>query len=248
MNQPTTAEWSAQFSRQARWTRMTRSQLYRRANLMQAERILDVGCGTGEITRELTQRTRGQVIGLDINPEMIASARRETARTRYRVGDALDLPFPDTHFDLVTCHFLLMWVSDPLLAVREMSRVVRRGGCVLVCAEPDYGGRLDWPELPIRQWQIDGLRRQGAHPLVGRQLRQLSVNAGLRTEVGVIPSHWDAQSLYENFCSEWKWLQHDVGDAVARPAFLRAKAQAKAAIEAGTRLVYIPIFYALGRK
>ena len=248
MSEPTVSQWHDQFARQARWTSATRSQLYRRANLLRSQRVLDAGCGTGVITEELARRTQGEVIGLDIDPAMLASARRQGSLARYELGDVLDLPYPDDHFDVATCHFLLMWVSDSVRAVRELARVVRTGGRVLICAEPDYGGRVDWPDLPIRQWQIDGLRRQGADPLIGRQVRRTLVSAGLRAQVGVIPSLWDAGDLQENFQGEWEWLERDVGDAVDRGAFARAKAQAKEALEAGTRLIYLPVFYGLGAK
>ena len=70
------ADWHEQFVRQAQWTQPTRDHLYRRAQLGQAERVLDVGCGTGAITAELARRTRGQVIGVDIDPAMVAFARQ----------------------------------------------------------------------------------------------------------------------------------------------------------------------------
>lgn len=245
---PTIAEWHEQFVRQARWTQVIRNQLYRQANLMQAERILDVGCGTGVIANELARRTRGTVLGVDINAEMLALARRPTSRSRYETANALDLPYPDGHFDITTCHFTLMWVHDPALAVREMARVTRQGGHVLICAEPDYGGRLDWPDLPIREWQIEGLRRQGADPLIGRRVRQLLADVGLRCEVGTIPGNWDAHQVYEDAEAEWKWIAYDVGDAVDPATFEQVWAQARAALDAGTRLAYVPIFYAAGKK
>jgi ubiquinone/menaquinone biosynthesis C-methylase UbiE len=258
MTEPSVDAWHEQFLRQARWTQGMRNQLYRRAGLLQAERVLDVGCGTGVITRELARRTRGEVIGLDVDPEMLKAAQylpsgdapvgQGESVPRYERGDAQDLPYPDRHFDIVTCHFLLLWVSDPRRTVREMARVTASRGALLFCAEPDYGGRLDWPELPVRQWQIDGLRRQGADPLIGRQLRQLLVGAGLRAEVGIHPSVWNAEALGEQFEAEWAWLRRDVGEAVDEAAFERAMAQAKTAIDAGTRLVYMPVFYGLGRK
>ncbi|MFN2218767.1 MAG: class I SAM-dependent methyltransferase, partial [Anaerolineae bacterium] len=61
-------EWDQQFARQAGWTRGTRTVLYRRANLLRAERVLDVGSGTGVLTEELVERTRGQVVGVDLDP------------------------------------------------------------------------------------------------------------------------------------------------------------------------------------
>jgi ubiquinone/menaquinone biosynthesis C-methylase UbiE len=248
MFEPTIAEWHEQFERQAKWTQMTRSMLYRRANLLRTRRILDVGCGTGVLTNELVRRTRGIVVGLDKNPDMLAYARRQTSRIRYEKGDALDLPYPDGHFDAVTCHFVLLWLSDPAQAVDEMARVVRRGGHVLICAEPDYGGRLDWPDFPIREWQIEGLRRQGANPFIGRQIRHLLAEAGLRPDVSVLPSHWDAQQLIDNFENEWRWIEYDVGDAVDQVTFERVKKQAWTAISEGLRLVYVPTFCAFARK
>ncbi|MBU1879285.1 MAG: methyltransferase domain-containing protein, partial [Chloroflexi bacterium] len=62
------ADWDTQFRRQAAWTHSVRSHLYRRANLRHAQRVLDVGCCTGVITAEIASRTRGRVIGIDIDP------------------------------------------------------------------------------------------------------------------------------------------------------------------------------------
>jgi SAM-dependent methyltransferase len=240
-------DWHQQFLRQAKWTQATRNHLYRRANLLRATQVLDVGCGTGAITAELAQRTQGTAIGIDIDPQMIAFARQQGGKARYEEGDARALPFPAGSFDIATCHFTLMWIADPQAAVREMARVVGPGGAVLVCAEPDYGGRLDWPALPIRRWQVEGLRRQGADPCLGRRLRQILAEAGMETEVGVIPSQWTPRALEAEFEVEWSWLRRDVGDTVEPAVFERAMAEAKAAIEGGTRFVYVPIFYALGR-
>ncbi len=242
------AGWHDQFARQARWTQGTRNHLYQRADLEQAERVLDVGCGTGVITAELARRTQGGVIGIDLDPEMVAYARQYDEGAQYEQGDALDLPYPDEHFDIVTCHYLLLWLRDPLLGVREMARVTRIGGSVLVCAEPDYGGRLDWPELPVREWQILALRRQGADPVIGRSLRRLLVEARLEPDVGVMASVWDVGSMRAEFEGEWAMLRQDMCDAVDAATFQAARARAHAAVDAGTRLVFMPTFYAYARK
>ena len=68
----TVEEWDAQYGRQAGWTRATRTHLYRRANLLRAGRVLDVGSGTGAVTEEIASRTRGQVVGIDLDPMMVA--------------------------------------------------------------------------------------------------------------------------------------------------------------------------------
>ncbi|MGD8398836.1 MAG: methyltransferase domain-containing protein, partial [Anaerolineae bacterium] len=169
----TPAEWDEQYARQAGWTRGVRNQLYRRANLLRAERVLDVGSGTGVVTAELAGRTRGRVLGVDIDPALVAYARAHHPEAEHRVADAHDLPFPPASFDVTTCHFFFLWCRDPARAAAEMVRVTRPGGAIIVAAEPDYGGRLDYPELPLRDWQMAALRDEGAHPRMGRRLRAL---------------------------------------------------------------------------
>jgi len=273
MSDLTIEEWHAQFTRQARWTRAVRNQLYRRVNLLRAERVLDVGCGTGVITEEMAARCKGQVIGVDVDAAMIEFALRpfdgasldcardrqdrlcsgqaqdRSGRAEYRVGNAHQLDFPDGHFDVVACHFLLMWVSNPALAVREMARVTRPGGAVLACAEPDYGGRIDYPEeLPLARWQAEALRREGADPFTGRKLPALFAQAGLSANVGVIPSLWDDETLRAEFEAEWALMERTLVGMVIEDELRNYKQVDWQAIEDGQRLIFVPIFYALGRK
>jgi SAM-dependent methyltransferase len=242
------AQWDQQFARQAGWTRPTRLHLYRRANLLRAARVLDVGSGTGVVTAELAAQTHGQVIGLDLDPEMVAYARQAHGQAEYQAGDAHDLDFPSAWFDVTVCHFLLLWCRDPQRAAAEMVRVTRPGGSVLVCAEPDYGGRLDHPDLPLRGWQIEALRDEGADPCLGRKLRALFTQPGARqVEVGVMPGIWDAARLRAEFEAEWSLWQQTLGGRVPSAELERVKAADLAATESGERLAFLPVFYALVR-
>jgi SAM-dependent methyltransferase len=241
-------EWNAQFTRQAGWTVGTRNHLYRRANLLRADRVLDVGSGTGVVTEDLAARTRGHVIGLDLDPVMVDFARRRDDRIDYRVGDAHELPFHDGWFDVVACHFLLMWCRDAARAAQEMVRVTRPGGVVLVCAEPDYGGRIDHPDLPLRTWQCDALRREGADPWLGRKLRALFALPGVRhADTGVMSGLWDAPLLRAEFDAEWNLWERSLAALVAPDDLASVKAADLVAIEQGERLAYLPVFYALVR-
>jgi SAM-dependent methyltransferase len=243
------AEWDAQYSRQAGWTRPTRTYLYRQASLVQARRVLDVGSGTGAVTEEIAAQTDGQVIGIDIDPEAVAFARGRGGRVDYRLGDAHELPFGGGLFDITVCHFVLLWCRDAQRVVGEMLRVTRSGGTVLVCAEPDYGGRIDHPDLPLGRWQAEALRREGADPCMGRKLRSLlSLPSVARMEVGVLAGLWDPGTLRSEFEAEWALWERSLAGQVPAEELAQVKAADSAAIDAGERLVFMPVFYALAQR
>jgi len=90
--------------------------------LASRERVLDVGAGTGELTRVLDGETAGTVLGADADVDLLATARAETGLPM--VGaDATGLPFPEDTFDLVVCQALLINLPDPAAAVAEFARV-----------------------------------------------------------------------------------------------------------------------------
>ena len=86
---------------------------------------LDVGCGTGHFSRWLARKGL-EVTGLDSAPAMIGQARQLNGLT-YRTGDAMNLPFDDATFDLVTIVTALEFVNDPHRATSEAIRVARHG-------------------------------------------------------------------------------------------------------------------------
>ena len=100
------------------------------------ERVLDVGCGSGAVTREIARRvgSRGVAVGVDPSPALLAVARElaEEAglsdRVEFREGDALRMPFPDRCFDVVVCVTVLSHVPRGEAAIPELVRVLRSGG------------------------------------------------------------------------------------------------------------------------
>ena len=241
-------EWDEQFTRQAGWTRGTRTHLYRRANLLRAQRVLDVGSGTGVLTEELAERTQGQVFGVDLDPGMVGFSRERGGKALYRSGDAHDLAFRDGWFDLVVCHFLLLWCADAARVAREMVRVARPGGTVVICAEPDYGGRIDYPDLPLARWQSLALRQEGADPQLGRKLRSLFALPGVRqVELGLIPGLWDLPTLRAQFHAEWSLWERSLAGLIPPDELARVKEADREATEIGERMVFMPVFYALVR-
>ena len=101
-----------------------------RAGVEPGTRVLDVGCGTGELTRVLREETDGDVVAVDADRDLLADAPAD-ARA---VGDATRLPFRDGAFDLVVCQALLINLPDPLAAVTEFARVSSN---LVACVEPD---------------------------------------------------------------------------------------------------------------
>jgi SAM-dependent methyltransferase len=245
----TVEQWHQQFLRQARWTRTIRSYLYRQAGLWRAESALDVGCGTGAVTQEVAERTRGRVTGLDLDPAMISYAAERVEGVQWIVGDAHCLPFGAGSYDVVLCSFLLMWTEEPGVAVKEMSRVVREGGVVLATTEPDYGGRIDYPEeIGLRSLMEESVRRDGGHPRIGRRLKALFSSAGLEVQTGVIPSLWDDRQLAEEFEAEWDFTFRTLGNVADEAQLRMYRDEARIALREGARLVFMPNFWALGRK
>jgi SAM-dependent methyltransferase len=111
------------------------------AELRPGERVLDVACGTGAISRLAAAAVAptGSVTAVDISPDMLAAAKR--VRTRegvpigWTLGDATSLQLPDASFDVVLCQMGLMFMDDRAAAAREMRRVLAGGGRV-VCNTP----------------------------------------------------------------------------------------------------------------
>ncbi len=242
----TPEEWHHWFTTQARWTRPARHWLYHQARIEQARCVLEVGCGSGVIAAEVAGLSPASVIGLDLDADMLRLAAPEVPCVQ---GDAHALPFPDGTFDVTLCHYLLLWVDDPAWAVREMARVTRPGGFVLACAEPDYGGRVDYPPelVPLGRWQEEALRRQGADPRIGRRLGELFGAAGLRTTVGVMAGSWTLPAPPDaDLAAEWEMRRYDLAGLVPAEELARLEQVDRQALAAGRRLLFVPTFYALG--
>ena len=116
------------FGRDRGWRRATRVALA----LRPGERVLDVGAGTGVSTEDLG-RSGAFAVGADLSVGMLRAGRRTGRTVPLVAGDALHLPFPDASFDAVTISFALRNVVDAAAALRELGRVTRTGGRLVVC-------------------------------------------------------------------------------------------------------------------
>ena len=161
-------------------------------------RLLDVGCGPGSITRGLAQRLApGEVVGLDLSRETLASAREDAAQRgltnlTYVEGSVYQIPFPDASFDVAYAHQVTQHLRKPADALGEMLRVLRPGGLVGI-RDVDWGTVSYWPidpridrfiETHFKTWY-----QNGGEPRMGRGLKAL-FNAAPLTDVQVTADVW----------------------------------------------------------
>jgi ubiquinone/menaquinone biosynthesis C-methylase UbiE len=105
-------------------------------------RVLEVGCGTGAVTRELAGWPQvAEVTGIDPSPTFLDRARAldPPANIRFVQGDARDLPVPDHAAEVVVFHTTLCHIPGPELALAEAARVLRPGGCPAWWRRPGSG-------------------------------------------------------------------------------------------------------------
>lgn len=155
-------------------------------------RLLDCGCGPGNITVDLAALVApGEVVGVDLDEAELEAGRavakrRGVANVKFEWGDLYRLPFLDGSFDAAYAHSVLEHLSDPLNALKEMRRVLRPGGLAGI-ADPAWDRSLRYPTTgALEAW--DALRpraveQRGGHPLYVGEQRALLRQAGFaRTE------------------------------------------------------------------
>lgn len=144
------------------------------------EVVLDVGAGNGIMARDILDQVgpSGSVSGLDAAAPMVAMARELCPRGNFVKGDASELPFNDASFDVVTAAQLICFLPDPDQALKEMNRVLRPGGRV-VLLDTDWGS-LVWNSYnpPLMAKAVDVYTRPYADAHVPRTLSKRLNAAG----------------------------------------------------------------------
>jgi SAM-dependent methyltransferase len=154
------------------------------------ERIVDFGCGLGQLTRKMARASGVRIVGIERSAAQLAEAARQAAAeaelVEFRQGDVLDPPLRSGEwgsFDLAHARFVLEHVSDPLAVVKQMAYAVRSGGRV-VLQDDDHEILRAYPEPPgfMTLWRAyeRTYARLGCDPYVGRRLPSLLHQAGLR--------------------------------------------------------------------
>ena len=171
------------------------------------EHVLDVGCGSGAVTREIARRvgSSGRAVGLDQSPELLAVARELAQeagigdRVEFHEGSALRPPFPDRSFDAVVCVTVLSHVPRGEAAIPELARVLRPGGRVgIFDLDSDMTTFTHSDRALTRRIVAAASDATTVNGWLGRQLPLLLKRAGI-VDVrvrGFFPLETEVQSFY----------------------------------------------------
>jgi SAM-dependent methyltransferase len=145
--------------------------------------VLDAGSGLGDVAVMLAGLVgpEGRAVGIDRSAQLVDRAReraKDVANVEYRVGDLTSLPFDDGTFDAAYSERVFIHLDDPEAAMRELHRVLRPGGR-LVIADPDHSrSAIDADDAELAELLTARLDRDMANFRSGRRLRSQAVLAG----------------------------------------------------------------------
>jgi ubiquinone/menaquinone biosynthesis C-methylase UbiE len=165
-----------------------RRQGYELMRLAPGDTVLDVGCGAGEVCVELAAIVgpRGRVAGVDLSEAMVEAARHTVAASamsvELRTASIYELPFADGAFDAVRAERVFQHLDHPEAALREMLRVTKPGGRVML-SDPDHGQAGLALDDPVHRRIYEALQRAMTKMIVnphsGTRLRGMLLRAGL---------------------------------------------------------------------
>lgn len=241
----------ARYTEQASWSAPLRRYLLQQTGLEKSSTVLDVGCGTGAVMRSLQKDAGLHCLGVDISLPDVNFLYANFPALPVVNADAYQLPIVSNHLDACLCHYFLLWLQKPMDALHEMVRVIRPGGWLLAFAEPDYGGRIDHPEALAEPGilQAHALHQQGANPETGRHLPEWFSQLGLvQISCGVMGAEWHPGEVQNTMTSETSILEHDLDNLVPASTINNWKGLDQTARMLGSRVVFVPTFWAIGKK
>lgn len=197
------------------------------AGVAAGQRVLDVGCGPGALTGELVSRLGpDRVVAIDPSEPFVAAARERYPDVDVRQAAAEQLPFADDGFDAALAQLVVHFMSDPVVALREMARVTRQEGVVAACVWDFAGGEGPASVFWRAARELDSEARDESHLAGVREghLVELFEAAGLRE---VEDTTLVASSEHPSFEEWWEPFTLGVGPAGAYAAGLDADALAE---------------------
>lgn len=200
--------------------------------------VLDVGCGTGAITRGIAEIVgpTGRVVGIDSNPALIETAKQtycDISGLEFEIGDIFNLPYKE-EFDIVTSARVLQWLSNPLEALNVFKSSTKSGGMVLIL---DYNHeKISWePEPPssmklfysaFLKWRSDA----GMDNTIADHLPDLFKKVGIN-DIIITPQHETVKRTDNDFNSRisiWADVAASRGIQMVKDGFITESERAAA--------------------
>ena len=248
---------------QLNWTKQTRNFIYRKLNFSEFHNFLEIGCGTGALLEEIAMRfiapKYGQyqdirLCGIDIDKDCVEFTRDALIDMSHcmdlKKADASKIPFDDNTFDVVFCHYFLMWndAKKRKKIIQESKRVLKEKGWLVCFSEPDYGGRIDEPETKIKEHLISSLQAAGADPFSGRKLLGDLVEFN-NIKVECCSAPWTSNDWKQHFYNEWNFYKRVIDEKIATEKELeKIRKKEINAIESGEQFTFMPVVYGYGQK
>ncbi len=243
--------WHQRFEQQAKWTENIRSYIIRNINIEPGCKILEVGSGTGAVLNHFSNDLNPEKYGIDLDWNNLQYNAKSEPVNRLILGNGLRLPIRANVFDITYCHYLLLWIKNPIQLLNEMKRATRSGGWICLFAEPDYLSRIISPE-PLQflgNIQNNSLIQQGVRLDTGRNLSNWLVEIGL-TKIywGILGSHQPALTLPKEGDVEWLTIKSDLEKLLDQNEIENLRNQYINSSKSGSKILFVPTFYAFGQK
>jgi SAM-dependent methyltransferase len=216
-----------------RWSRRLAPLFVRFAGTTGAVRVLDVGCGTGNLAMCVTQDPEiVSVHGLDLSTAYVDYANHRTvdARLNFQVGDARALPFPDASFDHAVSMLALQFVPQADLAVREMRRVTCPGGTVAAATWDTRGGFVALRMFYDTAAMFDEKGRQARAAAYTRPMSRAGELARAWHDAGLTDVVEDTLTIrmdFASFADFWAPIEGKEGPVAAYVGTLEANAKVR---------------------
>lgn len=181
------------------------------AGVAASDKVLDVACGTGVLTRAaaLQVGSAGEVVGVDINDDMLAVARAHSPEITWKHAPAESLPFNADSFDRVVSQFGLMFFADAIQAIKEMNRVARPGGTVSVAVWASLAATPGYAAITgiLRDLFGNDVAKSLEAPYTLGDPDQLST---LFKQAGIAAPHLETLAGTARFASIDAWIYTDI--------------------------------------
>lgn len=150
--------------------------IYREVQIAKFDKILDLGAGELQISKELSTAAKKNVFAIDLQiPSKIPD------NVFFAKGDALFLPFSDKTFDAVTASFFFVWIKEINQALKEIKRVLKKEGKILFLSEPIYSERFSNGNTLFEKLYKEGLKKLGANFNIEKEFHQDLKKLGFKT-------------------------------------------------------------------